>query len=100
MAAYTQGRRLAEIPVHTAMARLVHSVETGAGVDDVHTMMRDKQVRRVPVVDGNGELTGVIGLGDLTRKGVDLKEPLALTRTMCDVTRPRNLPTAVPDPIC
>ena len=59
-------------------------------------MMRDKQVRRVPVVDGKG----VIGLGDLARKATDVKEARALTQTVCDVTRPRSLPTSVPDPIC
>jgi CBS domain-containing protein len=100
MAAYTQGRRLAEIPVHTAMARLVHSVPVGANSNDVHGMMRDKQLRRVPVVDGNGELTGVVGLADLARKVAEVEGARALAETVRDVTRPRSPSAAEMDPIC
>jgi len=90
MAAYTQGRGLAEIAAHTAMARLVHVVDTGASVDEVHAMMREKQLRRVPVVDGNGGLTGVVGLADVAREASDPDGERELTKTMREVTRPRR----------
>lgn len=96
MAAYTQGRRLTEIPVHTAMARLVHTVGEGAVAHDVLAVMRDNRLRRVPVVDPDGGVTGVVGLGDVARDASDARDALELVGTLREVTRPRaSTPTTV-----
>jgi CBS domain-containing protein len=67
MAAYTQGRPIAESRVDTAMAR---GAVTCSGEDEVtHAakLMREHQVRRLPVID-NDRLIGMISLSDLARQ--------------------------------
>lgn len=90
MAAYTQGRLLSEIPVRSAMAGRVHTVETKATEDDVLALMRDNQLRRVPVVDGKGGLAGVVGLADIARRSSAAKEAGKLGETVREITKPRR----------
>lgn len=67
MAGYTQGKRYAEIPVSTAMAKTIFSVTENDSISVAETLMRDRQIRRVPVLDGGGQLRGVLSLNDLAR---------------------------------
>lgn len=68
MAGYTQGKPFAEIPVSIAMARSVHTVSEDDPVESAEALMRDKQVRRVPVLDGGNRLRGILSLNDLARQ--------------------------------
>lgn len=65
MAAYTQGRPLASILVETAMARRVYCCRADDTVGDALAVMRDHEVRRLPVVDEDGRLVGLLSLDDL-----------------------------------
>jgi CBS domain-containing protein len=67
MAAYTQGRRLNQIGVSSACARTVHTCKLADSVQTAEKIMRAAQVRRVPVVDDDGKLRGVIALCDLAQ---------------------------------
>lgn len=67
MAAYTQGRPLWEIPVSSAMSRQAHCVRESDALDAVEALMGRVRVRRVPVVDGDGRLTGILSMNDLAR---------------------------------
>jgi CBS domain-containing protein len=67
MAAYTQGRQLWQIPVSSAMGQNVQTANENDSIQDVETLMRKSQVRRVPVVDGTGRLKGILSLNDLAR---------------------------------
>ena len=51
MAAYTQGQPLAKIAASTAASRSVATVRENATLETVETLMRDHQIRRIPVVD-------------------------------------------------
>jgi CBS domain-containing protein len=65
MAAYTQGKRLEELQVETAMARKVVAC---TGEDDLVAaagLMRQHRTRRLPVIDRNGGLVGLLSLDDL-----------------------------------
>ncbi len=65
MAAYTQGKPLAELNVDVAMAR---NVVTCAAEDDLRSaagLMRQHSRRRLPVVNGEGRLVGLLSLDDL-----------------------------------
>jgi CBS-domain-containing membrane protein len=67
MAAYTQGRTLGRIPVSDVMATQVHGVRETDSLEVVETLMRRERVRRVPVLDGDGRLKGILSLNDLAR---------------------------------
>jgi CBS domain-containing protein len=65
MAAYTTGQPLWQIPVSSAMARQVHAVRENEPLETAEKLMRRVQVRRLPVVDGNGHLKGILSMTDL-----------------------------------
>jgi CBS domain-containing protein len=67
MAAYTHGQPLWAIPVSDAMAKQVHGVTGNDPLEVVETLMRRVRVRRVPVLDGGGRLTGILSMNDLAR---------------------------------
>ena len=65
MAAYTQGKPLAAIPVQRAMSARVISCSRGDELETAHRLMRTHEVHRLPVVDSHGRLAGVLSLSDL-----------------------------------
>ena len=67
MAAYTRGQPLWQIPVSNAMAKRVHGVRESDPLDVVEALMRRVRVRRVPVLDGDGRLKGILSMNDLAR---------------------------------
>jgi CBS domain-containing protein len=87
MAAYTQGRRLDEIPVRRVMAKDVAAVSVAADALDAASLMAARQVRRLVVLDDAGALVGVVSLADLvSEKAVSDRVAVA---TLRDVCRPR-----------
>lgn len=67
MAAYTQGGPLSQIPVARAMAKQVHGVRDTDTLEAVETLMRQAQIRRVPVLDGGRKIKGILSMNDLAR---------------------------------
>jgi CBS-domain-containing membrane protein len=67
MAAYTQGKLLANIPVTSCMSRAVFGCKPTDDLEAAEKLMQTKKVRRLPVVDENGKLAGIISLDDLAR---------------------------------
>jgi CBS domain-containing protein len=68
MAAYTQGRPLADVTVASAMA---HDVATCGPRDTIAgalSVMRTRQLHRIPVVDLHEELVGMLSLADVARE--------------------------------
>ncbi len=51
----------------------VQTVSPNLSVDEAVTLMADKQIRRLPVVE-NGELKGVVALGDLAVREIFVSE--------------------------
>jgi len=68
IAAYTQGKPLSAIPVSTAMARNVIACHASDGISQAEALMRDNQVRRLPVVDRQERLVGILSLNDIARE--------------------------------
>jgi CBS domain-containing protein len=65
MAAYTQGRQLAEIPVATAMSKRLVTCRANDAVGVAEARMREHQVRRLPVIDARQRLVGILSLNDI-----------------------------------
>jgi CBS domain-containing protein len=92
MAAYTQGHPLAAIPVWTAMAKRVVALHVDDTVEQAEHLMRESQIRRLPVMDSEHRPVGIISMNDLARladehprRGIDRE----LVATLAAVSRPR-----------
>ena len=73
MAALTQGRALGEIHVSSAMSRRLWSCRPQDDVKDAGKVMQAHQVRRLPVVDADGKLLGLLSISDLARAAMSSK---------------------------
>jgi CBS domain-containing protein len=98
MAAYTQGRLLIEIPVTLAMSKEVFSCSPDDSIMDAEETMRSHQIRRLPVLDENGKLVGIVTLNDIAREaerevGRKGREITAqeVTATLATICQPRQL---------
>lgn len=76
-AAYTQGVPLWSTHVATAMSGKLTSCTTDTPIEVVRARLQESQVRRLPVVDRDGKLAGVIGLKDLAHEA---SQPVAKAR--------------------
>jgi CBS domain-containing protein len=68
MAAYTQGRSLSEIPVSSTMARNVCSCRATDSIGTALKILEQNQLHRLPVLDQQDHLIGMLSLADLARE--------------------------------
>jgi CBS domain-containing protein len=68
MAACLQNRPLREIPISQVMSKSLWTVSPGDPVQEALRTMQEKKVRRLPVVDGQDRLVGLLSLNDLARQ--------------------------------
>jgi CBS domain-containing protein len=68
MAGYIQGCALQHIPVSVAMSKELYSCRADDALIEAEETMRSHQVRRLPVLDGDGKIAGIISLNDLARE--------------------------------
>jgi len=80
MAGMFEGRPLSQIAVRASMITDLVVCEPGDSLREVHALMRDYQIRRVPVVDGEGRLVGVLSLNDLALEAYSGRGPAAAKR--------------------
>ena len=67
MAAFMQWKHLAEASVESAMSRSLFACSPDDELGQAEEVMRVNQVRRLPVVDAEGMLVGLLSLGDVAR---------------------------------
>jgi CBS-domain-containing membrane protein len=103
MAAYTQGQPLWNIPVPSAMANQVHVVREADSLDVVETLMRNVRVRRVPVIDADGRLKGIVSMNDLARhsrrsggRNADGLSGDSIVQTLASICMPHAAPSGLP----
>ena len=60
-----EGRDLSSARVTELMTKSVRSVKEDAPLNEVLDLMSRAEVRRVPVVNGQNELVGIVSLGDI-----------------------------------
>ena len=78
MAAFLQGVPLIGSLVTSAMSKEVFSCAPDDDMGDAEQLMREKQVRRLPVIDAQGRLVGIVSLNDVAREAgreVELQKP-------------------------
>jgi CBS domain-containing protein len=97
MAAYTQGASLASIPVTTAMTTSVLSCHLDDSIESAERVMREGQVRRVPVIDTDRRPVGIVAMNDLARLAARAKKSgvdREIVQTLAAVCAPRFRPDA------
>ena len=67
MAAHLQDVPLSHICVERVMARELFSASVDDPIQQVVSILRDRQVHRVPIVEAGGRLVGLVSLGDVAR---------------------------------
>lgn len=91
MAAYIQGRPLRELTVAQAMSRELHAARLEDDLVDALGLMAERQVRRLPVVDGAGALVGLLSLADLEGEvEAGRLDAQRLTAARVAIARPRT----------
>lgn len=92
MSALFNGAPLGDLPVSRAMSRELVCLSTSDSIHDALDRMRERRVRRLPVVDAEGRLAGMLSLSDVAglwsrREGDDGRELRAddVARTLAGV---------------
>jgi CBS domain-containing protein len=67
MAAYTQGRPLSAIVIKDVMAHHVHACRPEDTLARAASLMADARVRRLPVIDAEQRLVGIVSVADIAR---------------------------------
>ena len=68
MSTWMNGAPPQALTVSTAMSRSLHSCTPEDSLEKAEKLMRDNQIRRIPVIDGQGELCGILSLADIVRQ--------------------------------
>jgi CBS domain-containing protein len=94
MSAYTRGIPLHEIPVSTAMAAQVVVCRPDDPLEAAEHLMRERKIRRIPVVDGASRPLGILSLNDLVRRAALIRgkngSDQEVTRTLAAICEPRS----------
>lgn len=95
MAAWMKGRALHELRVDDAMAHGIVSCRELDPLALVETQMQKHQLHRLPVLDENDRLVGIVSLADIVRSASDGRDgrsagPQDVVRTLAEVCRPRS----------
>jgi CBS domain-containing protein len=92
MAALMQGKSLSEISIGSSMSRAIYACSPSDDVEKAAELMRVRQVRRVPVLDAQGQVVGVLSLGDFARALASTRTNGVTTptvaRTLFDISQP------------
>lgn len=68
MATYFQDRAPSQIQVQEAMATKIIACRPDDDIKSAERLMQDNQIRRLPVIDRNGRLLGMVSVNDFARK--------------------------------
>lgn len=78
-----EGKTLENMRVNELMTKNVRSVREDSSVDEALELMSGAEVRRVPVVNQNNELVGIVSLGDIAS---DSNKPGKVGRAVEDIS--------------
>jgi CBS domain-containing protein len=112
MGAWTQGRPLSQVQASWISRHPVFTVNENDSVEAAELLMLRKQIRRLPVLDPEGKLVGVLSLGDLARRLEVMTSPkgsgisresvaqtlAGISRARASLQQPAGSSTAAPPP--
>ncbi|MBC7436098.1 MAG: CBS domain-containing protein [Bdellovibrionales bacterium] len=73
-------------PLSTVMSKDLSTVDEHADVSEVFQEMSARQIRRMPVINGQKKLVGIVSLGDLAVK--DRADDSAVADSLRDISQP------------
>jgi CBS domain-containing protein len=92
MTTYLRGELPAHVPVREVMSRRLWTCKAEDTLAQAEEVLQQHQIRRLPVVDEDGKLVGIVTLGDLAHaatQGPWGATSGAVTRTLSAITTPR-----------
>lgn len=101
MASYMRNEPLSRMLVRDAMAKEVFTCREEDDEAALHAAMREHQVRRLPVVDEEGRMQGIVSLNNLAlqaavaKGGAAEKRQREIARTLTEISRHREVAAAV-----
>ena len=84
MAAYTQGVALGEASVGSAMSREVCVCNPSDNISAAAERMRERQIRRLPVINDEERLVGILSMSDIAREADRLRASKSRKRPIKD----------------
>jgi CBS domain-containing protein len=96
MATWSRNCPPSDIPVSAAMSRELFHCSPDSSVSAAENLMRSRQVRRIPVLDPNRRLAGILSLADIARRAdsVGLRaapselQPMEIATTLANICQP------------
>ena len=89
LCAFQHKKVLDEMPVKQAMSSNIICVAPDDAIERVEELMQINEIRRIPVVDDDGTLQGIISMADLARmRGADGLYEDDIVETLEAVSRP------------
>jgi CBS domain-containing protein len=74
MAAFTKGRGLSDIAVEDVISGITFACKAQDDVHNALATMRENKVRRLPVIDADGTLEGILSMNDVVLKAEEATE--------------------------
>ncbi|GGB61492.1 histidine kinase [Tistrella bauzanensis] len=66
-----RGASLLDTPVSGVMSTRITTCRPDTNIDDLMTMMTERRIRHVPVLDDDGSLAGMVSIGDAVKSRLD-----------------------------
>jgi CBS domain-containing protein len=83
------GRNPAEVEVRDVMSSTLFTCKADDSVEDVFAIMRERQVRRLPVYDGDVPV-GIVTMSDLAKSISTEAEPEQVKEALRDISEPHR----------
>lgn len=91
--AVVDGKNPAELSVRDIMSSTLFTCREDDTLEDAFRIMSERQVRRLPVLDADGHLAGIVTLSDLGRLG---RDPQRTSETLRELAEPHRRKAATP----
>jgi CBS domain-containing protein len=90
--AVVDGRNTSELRVRDIMSSTLFTCRDDDTLEDAFRIMSERQVRRLPVLDADGHLAGIVTLSDLGRLE---RDPRRVSETLRELAEPHRRKRAV-----